>query len=202
MDYLRDMIEKALGRDLRTSALTDLEQQIKTTAKHHAPNLDTVLRAVELGDGGVVRALLGSDKLSEVERKQMATTALLAWSNNPLASRQPEALFAALVEQGADLSAKVGRNPSIAELVGERLGRIEGNERRMKVAGKLKFSTAPCKILTQCWAAMEASGANLDDARRVREKSGRLVNTGVAHVKPQPGAGAFPGTGRMGPARM
>lgn len=202
MDYLNELVEKALTRDLRSSSLTQLQQQIQTTAKHHAPSRDAILRAVELGDAGVVRAMLGSEKLDNAERKQLATEGLMAWNSNPLASRQPELLFAVLVEQGGDLAAKTGRAPSVAESVGERLGRIEGNERRMKVAGKLKFNTAPCKILTQCWATMAASGANLAQASVVREKAGRLGPVG-GQVKVQPAASTVAvARSRLGPAGL
>lgn len=154
----------------------NLSSQLARTGRHHAPTHEDARAAVASGSPEVVDALVGAASLSQEERTNLATKALQAWADNPLASRQAPAIVQALLKHGADPTQKNGQGHSALDKTMPMVSRLWAEEANR--TGHRKGTTLPPAasgtLLAQCVSNLRVAAglggpANLDSWRQGRD---------------------------------
>lgn len=133
-----------------------LSVQLARTGMHHAPTIEDARAAVDSGNPQVVEALLGASKLSQEDRKNLATSALQRWADNPLASRQAPSIVQALLKHGADPMQKDAQGYSALDKTMSMVSHLWAEE--PKRTGQRKGTTLPPAasgtLLAQCVSSL------------------------------------------------
>lgn len=161
-----------------------LYSQIASTGLRHAPIDEDVRAAVNTGSPLVVEALIESKKLTEKERKDLATSGLHAWASNPLASRQAPEIVRTLIKHGAEPLKGDAQGMSVLDKTGPMLDRMRAEEAKLKSNPKARVSSPMTStlLLERCMDTIRKSlgpdkPINIDGWRegRVRQGPGTVV---------------------------